>query len=49
MRIDKKNYKIKLRGKMNKEELIQIHTLMATMKEFLEKRGKGEFLKYKAI
>lgn len=34
---------------MNKEELIQLHTLMVLMKEFLEKTGKGEFSKYNSL
>jgi len=34
---------------MNKEELIQIHTLMVLVKEFLEQRGKGEFSKYNSL
>ena len=34
---------------MNKEELIQIHTLMVLMKDFFEKRGKGEFPKYYSL
>ena len=33
---------------MNKE-LIQIHTLMVLVKEFLEQRGKGEFSKYNSL
>lgn len=34
---------------MNKEELIHIHTLMVHMKDYLEKRGKGEFSKYYSL
>ena len=36
-------------GTMNKEELIQLHTLMVLMKDFLEQRGKGEFSKYNSL
>ncbi len=28
---------------MNKEELIQLHTLMVHIKDFLENNGKGDF------
>lgn len=34
---------------MNKEELIQLHTLMVLVKDFLEKRGQGEFSKYNSL
>ena len=34
---------------MNKEELIHIHTLMVLVKDFFEKRGKGEFSKYYSL
>lgn len=35
---------------MNNEELIQLHTLMVLMKDFLEKTGiVGEFSKYNSL
>lgn len=34
---------------MNKEELIQLHTFMVLVKNFLEQRGKGEFPKYDSL
>lgn len=34
---------------MNKEELIQLHTLMVLIKDFFEQRGKGEFSKYYSL
>ena len=34
---------------MNKEELIHIHTLMVLIKDFFEKKGKGEFSKYYSL
>ncbi len=34
---------------MNKEELIQLHTLMVQMKDFLERKGKGEFPQYNSL
>ena len=34
---------------MNKEELIHMHTFMVLMKDFFEKKGKGEFSKYYSL
>ena len=34
---------------MNKEELIQLHTFMVLVKDYLEQRGKGEFSKYNSL
>lgn len=34
---------------MNKEELIQLHTFMVLVKDFLEQREKGEFSKYDSL
>ena len=34
---------------MNKEELVQVHTLMVHIKDYFEKRGKGDFSKYNSL
>jgi len=36
-------------GKIHKEELIQLHTLMVQMKMFFEGNGKGEFTDYQSL
>ena len=34
---------------MNKEELIHMHAFMVLIKDFFEKKGKGEFSKYYSL